>query len=87
MYSLKANLVNKLIVLNNQNFSLKGMICPTFQNEGTCDVIIQGRILKPNSSFGVYAPGYALQNSVNIQFVGSPSDTKRLYLSYLEEVI
>lgn len=86
MCNKKANLVNRLITDNVQSFTLKGMVCPTFQNEGTADVVIDGRLVKPKSTFGVYAPGYELQNSVNIQFLGEKGSTTRLlYLSFLEE--
>lgn len=76
------NLVNKLIKDNHSSFSLAGMINPTFQNQGTASVTIDGRVLAPGETYSVYAP-ILLQNAIPIVFENDSTKTRALYLGYV----
>ena len=52
----KGHLKNELISQANAQYPLKNKICPTFQNEGTATVYLDGRTLKPGESFSVNVP-------------------------------
>lgn len=81
----KGNLRNILIAQTHASFSLKGKISPTFQNEGTAYVIIDGRKLLPGESYSANLPFMVCQNSIPITFENDPSKTKILYMGYGEE--
>ncbi len=79
---LHGNLGNTLIDKNHSNFSLDGMVNPSFQNEGTASVNINGRELKPGQSFSAFAP-IVLRNSIPITFEADSTKTRILYLGYI----
>ncbi|MBC7748120.1 MAG: hypothetical protein H7Z76_06015 [Methylotenera sp.] len=80
-------LQNNLITENQAAYSLKGMVNPTFQNEGLADVIIDGRLVKAGSSYGVYAPNHVLQNTINITFQGvNGIGQRKLYVAFVETI-
>lgn len=78
------NLKNDLVNQSQSRFSLKGKICPTFQNEGTATVLIDGRKLLPGESYSVNVPNVMLQNSIAITFEDTPGKTKILMVGYVE---
>lgn len=78
------NMRNKIIARNDNNFSLAGMINPTFQNQGTNYVVIDGRTVLPGESFTVNAPNVVLQNSIAIKFESDMAKTNILYVGYVE---
>ena len=80
----KGNLRNVLISGSTSNFSLAGKINPTFQNEGTAVVYIDGRRLDPGQSYAVNVPNVVLQNTVPITFENDSSKTHILYLGFVE---
>lgn len=79
---INGELKNAVITANHANYSLKGMINPTFQNEGTATVYIDGRKVESGQSYSVNAPNVILQNEVPIQFEPDASKTKILYVGY-----
>ncbi|WP_163398158.1 hypothetical protein [Flavobacterium fluviatile] len=79
------NLVNDLIKDNHSALPLSGMINPTFQNQGTASVTIDGRILMPDETFTVFAP-IVLQNAIPIVFEADKTKTRKLYLSYVSVI-
>ncbi len=78
------NLKNDLVNQSQTRFSLKGKICPTFQNEGTAAVFVDGRKLLTGESYSVLVPNVILQNSIPITFENDPTKTKILYVGYVE---
>jgi hypothetical protein len=85
MTLFKGNLRSLLITESHTSFSLKGKICPTFQNEGTAYVVIDGRKLLPGESYSTNLPLMICQNNVPITFEGDPSKTKILYIGFGEQ--
>ena len=77
----KGNLVNQVITTDQPNFDLKGMVCPTFQNLGTADVMFNGLILKPGNSYSVNVPTIVLQNKIDIRFLSEAG--RKLVVSYV----
>jgi len=77
-------LKNELIDKSHSRYSLSGKICPTFQNEGTASVYIDGRKLLTGESYSVNAPNVILQNSIAITFDTDPTKTKILYIGFVE---
>lgn len=75
------NLINKLIKHDDSALSLEGMINPTFQNQGTAAVTIDGRILLPEETYSVFAP-IVLQNKIPIVFEDDKTKTRKLWLGY-----
>ena len=82
----KGYLKNELIAQTQPQYSLKGKICPTFQNEGTASVYIDGRTLKPGESYSINVPNVILENAIPITFETNPAKTKILYVGYVELV-
>ncbi|AOZ99599.1 hypothetical protein [Flavobacterium commune] len=76
------NLVNKLIKENHSAYSLKGMVNPTFQNQGEASVTIDGRILASGETYSVEAP-IVLQNAVPITFENDSTKTRALWIGYV----
>lgn len=77
----KGNLVNEVITTNQPNFDLKGMVCPTFQNLGSTDVMFNSLILKPGNSYSVNVPTIVLQNQIDIRFLSETG--RKLVVSYV----
>ena len=75
-------LVNKLIKDNQSSFSLEGMVNPTFQNQGTAAVTIDGRKLESGETYSVYAP-VVLKNAIAIEFEKDNTKTRALYVGYV----
>lgn len=80
----QGNLKNDLVSQSETRYSLKDKICPTFQNEGTATVYIDGRKLGAGESYSVNVPNVVLQNSIPITFDTDPTKTKILYVGYVE---
>lgn len=78
------NLKNELINQSQSRYSLAGKICPTFQNEGTATVYIDGRKLLAGESYSVNVPNVILNNSIPITFDTDPAKTKILYVGFVE---
>lgn len=78
------NLKNDLVNQSQTRYPLKGKICPTFQNEGTATVHIDGRKLLTGESYSVNVPSVILENSIPITFDTDPTKTKILYVGYVE---
>lgn len=78
------NLKNELVNQSQTNYPLKGKICPTFQNEGTATVYIDGRKLQPKESYSVNVPNVILNNDIPITFDADHAKTKILYVGYVE---
>lgn len=76
------NVVNQIITRNNPQFPLKGMINPTFQNQGTAKVFVNGLLLEPGDSYTVNVPMGVCQNSIAITFEQDLTKTKTLYVGY-----
>lgn len=79
----KGNLNNKIITKNHSQYSLLGMVNPTFQNQGTANVYIDGRLIQPNESFAINCPNIILQNAIPITFENDPAKTKILYVGFV----
>lgn len=77
----KGNLVNEVITTNQPNFDLKGMVCPTFQNLGSTDVMFNSLILKPGDGYSVNVPTIVLQNKIDIRFLSETG--RKLVVSYV----
>ena len=75
------NLVNQVISKPDPSFKLEGMICPTFQNLGTSDVLFNGLTLKQGDSYSVNVPTVILLNSVDIRFADATG--RNLVVSYV----
>lgn len=80
-------LKNALINGNHSNYPLKDMINPTFQNEGTAKVFIDGREVRPGQSYAVNAPNVILQNTVSITFEPDPAKTRILYVGFVKSIL
>lgn len=59
---------SKTITKDDNSFDLQGMINPTFQNEGTADVVILGNKLEQGDSFPLNTNGEELTGSLTITF-------------------
>ncbi len=80
----KGNMSNQIITNNDSNFDLMGMINPTWQNLGTSDVIIDGRLLKTGDSMPANCPMLILQNKIKITFENDAAKTKILYVGFFK---
>lgn len=80
----KGNLKNDFINQSKTGFSLKNKINPTFQNEGTAYVVIDGRKILPGESYSINVPNVILQNAIAITFDPDSTKTKILYVGYVE---
>lgn len=77
------NVRNQLIRLDTSQFSMLGMVNPTFQNQGTAYVFIDGRKVLPGESFSVNCPNVVLQNAISIAFENDNSKTRQLYVGFV----
>lgn len=59
------------------------MVNPTFQNQGTASVSVDGRLLDPGDSYSVSAP-VVLQNEIPITFSSDKTLTRQLYIGYVD---
>jgi hypothetical protein len=81
----KINVVNQIITRNNPQFPLLGMLNPTFQNQGTANVYVNGLLLEPGDSYTVNVPMSVCQNNIAIVFEQDNTKTKTLYVGYGSE--
>ncbi len=79
-------LLKKTVTKKNEQFSLKGMINPSFQNVGTAIAYIDGREVPGGETFNVNLPLLVLQNDISIDFEADPLKTKIVYVHYGEKV-
>ncbi|MFN3753314.1 hypothetical protein [Flavobacterium sp.] len=80
----KGNVINSIIGNDHSQYSLLGMISPTFQNQGTAYVNIAGRKVLPGESFSIDCPNVELQNAISINFEADPAKTKILYIGFVK---
>jgi len=79
---LKATLGFKKIVEDVDNFSLKGMIEPTFYNFGDQNVHVLHSIVKPGESFLAGVSNMVMDNDVVIRFEGTNKPGRNLMCYY-----
>lgn len=80
---LTGTLENQIIKDNHSDFSLRGMVNPTFQNDGESYVVINGIKVLPGKTYSVYAP-VVLQNSIPITFESDKTKTRALRLGFVK---
>lgn len=80
----KGNLAHKVIKENHENYSLQGMISPSFQNLGTATAYVGGREIASGKSFSVNVPGIELQNFLQITFENDPSKNRKLHVHFVQ---
>ena len=79
---LKAKLGFKKITEDTDNFSLEGMIEPTFYNFGDADVHVLHSVVKPGQSFLAGVSNMVMDNDVVIQFDGNNKPGRNLMVYY-----
>lgn len=84
---VQGQLINKTIVNSENDYSLDGMINPTFQNTGETAVLIDGRKVLPGESFAVNAPNVILTNSISIVFEKEEGKANILHLGYVQTTV
>lgn len=84
---VSGKLVNNTIVNSENNFSLEGMINPTFQNTGETAVLIDGRKVLAGESFAINAPNVILNNSISIVFETEAGKANILHVGYVQTTI
>ncbi|MGB7841154.1 MAG: hypothetical protein WBL21_00075 [Salinimicrobium sp.] len=67
---LRANLDYKKITEDTENFSLEGMVEPTFYNFGEENVRVFHTVVKPGESFSAGCHNMVMQGEIPIQFEG-----------------
>lgn len=75
-------LTNRIITESHAQFSLLGMVNPSWQNQGTASVYIDGRLVLPGESFVANLPNLRLKNAIPIVFENDPLKTRILYLGF-----
>lgn len=83
---VNGELRNVLIDKNEPDFSLEGMINPSFQNDGEAIVYIDGRKVAPNETYVVNAPNVILKNKIPITFEMVSNKKRVLYLGFVKTV-
>ncbi|WNM19275.1 hypothetical protein [Flavobacterium capsici] len=83
MFFVPGDMVNELVTNSINNFSMKGKCNPTFQNQGTQNVYVNGMLLEPGDSFPVNVPGVVLQNEIKITFGNDSTKQNILYIGYV----
>ena len=81
---IEGKLINKVITSSDNDYSLKGMINPTFQNTGETAVLIDGRKVLAGESFSINAPNVILQNKISIVFESEADKANILHVGYVE---
>lgn len=79
---LKANLGFKKIKQDIDNFSLKGMIEPTFYNFGPDPVRVLHSVILPGEKFFAGVLGMVMMNEVPIVFEGTNVQERNLIVYY-----
>ncbi len=77
----RASLGFKIITEDTDNFSLKGMLEPTFYNFGDNDVEVLHSVIKPGNKFFAGVLNMVMDNEVRIKFNG-PANAKRKLIVY-----
>lgn len=83
---LKATLGYKKITEDQDNFSLKGMIEPTFYNFGAETVWVLHSPVQPGESFLAGVSQMVMDNDVVIRFEGNDKRGRNLMVYYGEPV-
>lgn len=81
---IEGQLVNTVITDSQNDFPLKGMINPTFQNSGEASVLIDGRKIEAGESYAINAPNVILTNNVSIIFENDSTKARILHLGYVQ---
>lgn len=68
---------------NEPNYSLKGMLCPTFQNQGVSPVYVFGQRLLQNESLPFNIPNVILTGEISIQFESQIKAERKLVVGYV----
>lgn len=84
---IDGHLVNKTITSSDNNYSLDGMINPTFQNTGETAVLIDGRKVLSGESFSVNAPNTILRNSISIIFENETGKANIIHVGYVQTIL
>ncbi len=79
---LKGALKQNLITYSDNQFSLNGMINPTFTNVGDAPVMVDGAILQKGNSFKVDLPNLVLTNTISINFLSEVKEECQLSVRY-----
>lgn len=79
---LKANLGYKKIKEDTENFSLEGMIEPTFYNFGPDPVSVLHSVIPPGEAFNAGVIGMVMMNEVPIVFEGNNVNERNLIVYY-----
>lgn len=77
-----ADLAYKKIKEDIDNFSLKGMVEPTFYNFGQENVRVLHSVIKPGESFLAGVSGMVMNNEVPIHFEGTNKQGRNLIVYY-----
>jgi hypothetical protein len=75
---IKATLGFKKVKIDVDNFSLKGMIEPTFYNFGAENVRVLHSVIKPGESFLAGVSNMVMDNDVPIYFEGTNKQGRNL---------
>lgn len=81
----KGNLNFKIIDEDIDNFSLEGMVEPTFYNFGSDDVEVLHSVIKPDNKFFAGALNYVMSNEVPIKFKEGAA-VKKLIVYYVSPI-
>lgn len=82
---IKGNLDFKIITKDTDNFSLEGMVEPTFYNFGDTNVEVLHSVIKPGNKFFAGALNYVMNNEVPIKFV-EPAGKRRIIVYFIRPV-
>ncbi len=83
---LRGNLAIKKIKKDTDNFSLEGMIEPTFYNNGAENVQILHVVVKPGEKFFGGALNMVMNNEIPIRFEGNNKSGRNLICLYVSPV-
>lgn len=83
----KANLGFEIITDDIDNFSMSGMIEPTFYNFGEHDVEVLHSVIKPGNKFFAGVVGMVMNNEVPIKFKGPVGSKRKLIVYYGSPVL
>lgn len=79
---LKANLGFKKVTIDTDNFSLAGMIEPTFYNFGSEPVRVFHAVVKPGESFLAGVHNMVMNNEIPIEFEGTNKSGRNLIVYF-----
>lgn len=79
---LKATLGFKKITEDTDNFSIKGMIEPTFYNFGTQNVHILHAVVRPHESFFAGVHNMVMDSEIPIRFEGDDKQGRNVMVYY-----